>query len=282
MDSPKPATGAVARFVSNLSFRYKLLLLPLGAAIGFVIILVVSITYGARNERLLTAVETGYYPSVELSGTLDATLKSIQRGLQDSVAAANAPAIDDVDKLRDDFLRRLTEAQKNPVADAERIAVLRAAIIDYYTEAPSTSLRMIKGETGDAMMTALQSMRTKHQAVEHLIEESVARDRRAITAAFQTTQSTAHVTTTMIVATVIVCLAALIGVSMLVSSLVTTSLREVVRITQAVAAGDLTITIDAESADETGRVLKAMKQMTDQLSTTIAQVHTGAGTVASA
>ena len=44
--------------------------LPLGAAVGFVIILLVSITYGRRNERLLTAVESGYYPSVELSGTL--------------------------------------------------------------------------------------------------------------------------------------------------------------------------------------------------------------------
>src|SRR5215212_9195297 len=126
MDSPRSATSALARFVGNLSFRYKLLLLPLGAAVGFVVILLVSITYGRRSERLLTAVEKGYYPSVELSGTLDATLKSMQRGLQDAVAAANAPAIDDVDKLRDDFLRRLSEAQKNPVADAERIALLRA------------------------------------------------------------------------------------------------------------------------------------------------------------
>src|SRR5947207_2932355 len=173
IESPRPATGALARFVSNLSFRYKLLLLPLGAAVGFVVILLVSIMYGNRNQRLLTAVE-------------------------------------------------------------------------------------------------------------RLIQDSVARDRRAIATAFETTQRTAHLSTTMIVAAVILCLAVLIAVSLLVSRLVTASLREVVRITQAVAAGDLTVTIDAESRDETGMVLQAMKQMTEQLSSTIAQVHNGAGTVASA
>jgi len=278
----KSATGALARFVGNLSFRYKLLLLPLGAAVGFVAILLVSIVYGNRNERLLNAVQTGYYPSVELSDGLDDNLKSIERGLQDAVAASNAPAIDDVDKLRDEFLRRLSEAQKLPGADTERIGVLRSALVDYYTEARSTSLRMIKGETGDAMMAALQTMRTKHQTVERLIADSIARDRRAIASAFETTSSTAHFTTTILVVAVVLCLAALIGVSLLVSKLVTASLKEVVRITQAVAAGDLTVTIDAESRDETGTVLRAMKQMTEQLSSTIAQVHNGAGTVASA
>lgn len=282
MDSRASAKGVLARFVGNLSFRYKLLLLPLGAAVGFVVILLVSIIYGRRNDTLLKTVETGYYPSVELSTTLGATLKEIQRGLQDAVAAANAPAIDEIDKLRDDFLRRLSEAQRNPVADAERIAAMRSALIDYYTEARSTSLRMIKGETGDAMMAALQSMRAKHQNVSRLIDESQARDRQAIAAAFAATQRTASTTTTMIIVTVIVCLAALIAMSLLVAALVTGSLREVVRITQAVAAGDLTVTIEGGSADETGMVLAAMKQMTEQLSSTIAQVHNGAGTVASA
>ena len=70
----------------NLKFRYKLLLLPALAAVGFVVVLLVSFIYGRRNQRLLALVENGYYPAVSVSRSLNETLSQIQRGLQDGVA----------------------------------------------------------------------------------------------------------------------------------------------------------------------------------------------------
>ena len=54
-----------ARLLNRLSFRTKLMVLPLLAAAGFVVVLVVSTTFAMRNQNLLTRVETGYYPAVE-------------------------------------------------------------------------------------------------------------------------------------------------------------------------------------------------------------------------
>ena len=93
-----------ARLLNRLRFRAKLMLLPIMAAVGFVFVLAVSSFFATRNQNLLVRVENGYYPAVETSQALDADLTSIQRGLQDAVAAASPAALADVDKKRDLFL----------------------------------------------------------------------------------------------------------------------------------------------------------------------------------
>ncbi|HXH42211.1 MAG TPA: hypothetical protein VNN08_26540, partial [Thermoanaerobaculia bacterium] len=62
--------NAAQKLLSRLPFRYKLLLLPLLATIGFMIVLFVSFVFGQRNARLLDQVQKGYYPSVERSADL--------------------------------------------------------------------------------------------------------------------------------------------------------------------------------------------------------------------
>src|SRR2546423_2188121 len=106
-----------ARLLNRLSFRYKLMLLPLMAAVGFVVVLGVSTYFAMRNQNLLSRVETGYYPAVDASEKLNNDLTAIQRGLQDAVSAANPAALADVDKLRDRFQSILREELANPVAD---------------------------------------------------------------------------------------------------------------------------------------------------------------------
>src|SRR6266581_4385724 len=92
-----------ARLLQKLKFRQTLRVIPVLAAIGFAVVLVVNFAFGVRNQRLLTNVETGYYPAVDTSQALNAELTAIQRGLQDAVAASNAAGLSDVDKLRDHF-----------------------------------------------------------------------------------------------------------------------------------------------------------------------------------
>src|SRR5436190_9627888 len=108
-----------ARLLNRLRFRTKLMLLPVMAAVGFVIVLVVSTFFAMRNQDLLVRVENGYYPAVETSQALNSDLTSIQRGLQDAVAAANPSELAEVDKLRDVFRERTRQALANPMADAQ-------------------------------------------------------------------------------------------------------------------------------------------------------------------
>src|SRR5438128_1942318 len=81
-----------AQFLNRLNFRHKLLLLPLLAGIGFVVVLLVSIVFNLRNQRQLELIEKGYYPAVSNSEALNQRLSDIQRALQDAVAAHTTAA----------------------------------------------------------------------------------------------------------------------------------------------------------------------------------------------
>jgi methyl-accepting chemotaxis protein len=270
------------RFLNRLTFRYKLLLLPLMATIGFVVVIIVGLVFGARNQRLLDQVQKGYYPSVQSSSELSALLKDMQRGLQDAVAAMNAPALDEVDQTHAMFVRKLDELAANPVADQQQIKALHEAMEQYYSLARLTSLRMIKGEGGDSLMASLTDMKGRHNAVDGMLGAIEKRDHAGITDAFATSQRTQRATSTAMGVVVLLCVVLLVGGSLFVSSLLTRSLAHVVSITKAVADGDLTVPIEIESKDELAQVLMAMREMSAKLSGIIGQVRAGSSALASA
>ena len=271
-----------ARLLNRLRFRTKLMLLPIVAAVGFVIVLIVSGYFGARNQALLVRVENGYYPAVETSEQLNHELTSIQRGLQDAVASASPAALGEVDKVRDAFRARTQQALNNPVTDAQEVRALQTAFETYYSEARAASQRMMGGEAGDALLRSLESMKARQNAVQVILDRAVDRDRAAIGEAFKTTRSTQRLSTFMITAIVLLFVAVLVLVSLHVAHLVAQSIKQAVSAVQAVAAGDLTNDFIVESTDETGDLLSAMKVTAGTLATIIGKVRHGASTLASA
>lgn len=268
--------------LNNLKFRYKLLVLPLLATVGFVVILVANSVMGARQEQRILLVEKGYYPSVQLSTELDNSLAAIQRGLQDAVAASNTQAIDEVDKIHEAFDHNVEQARGNPVLNRADLDALEAALDGYYALARTTSLRMIHGETGESLLAGLQSMKAKQNAIQETLKANIKRDKEAITSAFEASQTMQRTTTRMITVVILVCVGLLFAASMLVAKHVTRSLRKVVSISQAAANGDLTSTIEVETSDELGNVLLSMRTMSENLAGIISQVRGGANALASA
>lgn len=267
----------IERRLNRLAFRYKLLLLPLVAAIGFLTILLVSFTFGKRSEKLLLLV-----PDVRLSAELSATLASIQRGLQDAVTTGDPTAIDKIDALRDAFMRRLATLSANPGFTAAEIEATRKEMEQYYTQARTTTVRMVNGETGDALVSELEQMRKHHQAVVGRLKTIETKNEKAISEAFEATKVRQRFTTRAMAAVVLLCIAILIGASLFVEKTVTRSLRNVVAITQRVVNGDLTTPIEVTSSDELGEVLSALQGMSATLSSVLGQVRTGANSLASA
>jgi methyl-accepting chemotaxis protein len=71
-------------------------------------------------------------------------------------------------------------------------------------------------------------------------------------------------------------------VAWFIATSVTRALDKALYVAQAVARGDLTCSIEADSEDETGQLLRALKEMTTSLASTVSQVRTGAQELASA
>jgi methyl-accepting chemotaxis protein len=72
------------------------------------------------------------------------------------------------------------------------------------------------------------------------------------------------------------------GVAIWITRSITRPLRQAVDVARTVATGDLGATIDVHSADETGQLLQALRDMNDALVTIVGEVRSGTETIASA
>lgn len=268
--------------VRDLSFRGKLMLLSIISAAGFVLVLAISIAFGSRTSALLTEVHYGYYPSVETSGRLNAILTAMQREMQDAVAASDHAALSGTAAQQKAFLRELEAAAKNPVARPAELRALRTAFDAYYAVALRTSGRLIQGETGADLSSALGSMTEQFRALQNELQQNVTRDRVAIDDAFRQTERTQQLATTLIAVVLILSLAVFLPAATYIQRQTRRSLGDAVRIASALAEGDLVADVEVTSADEAGAVLAAMKTMAGNLRQIIREVHAGAESLTAA
>ncbi|MCC7679627.1 methyl-accepting chemotaxis protein [Janthinobacterium sp. FW305-128] len=71
-----------------------------------------------------------------------------------------------------------------------------------------------------------------------------------------------------------------IALAILISRSISRPIAEAVKVAQRVAAGDLSVSIDARGNDETGQLLRALKEMNDNLQGIVARVRHGTDAIA--
>ncbi|HEX2832645.1 MAG TPA: methyl-accepting chemotaxis protein [Thermoanaerobaculia bacterium] len=272
----------LAALLNRLKFRHKLLLLPALAGVGFLVVLLLSIFFNVRNGQRLELIERGYYPAMRDADELNQQLLAIERAFQDAASAQSASDLEAIDALYAKALRQIDATASNPVIAQEEVRKTRRAFEEYYPFARATTLRMITGESGEALQTSMQTMTARHNAAQTLLREHLKAGERNIAESFATTARSQRVTAALMIGTVIVSLVLLTVFSLFVARLVTGSLDAVVAVTRRVADGDLTTEITVQSVDELGDVLHAMREMSNRLSGVMGQVRAGAATLSSA
>jgi len=78
------------------------------------------------------------------------------------------------------------------------------------------------------------------------------------------------------------CVALGLLLAIVIARIVSAPLTHAVKIAQSVASGDLTSRIEAQTNDETGQLLEALKEMNDSLVKIVGEVRTGTDTIATA
>ena len=258
--------------LKNLKFKYKIMLLPFLATAGFLTILLVNHFLGTKSEMLLTRIQTGYAPALELSRDLEETLQGIQRGLQDAVAADDIDTLTETDTLRDQFLRKVagTKGDAFEAGESER---LKMAFQEYYALARETTGRMIGGNTGERLIAVLEKMTTKYNGIRKTLESNTARDKAGMAAAFASARM--HQRTSMTVSSIITISGIFLlgGLSAWVLRGVVKPLGEVSVGFSRMASGDLTNRIEITSRDEMGVLGNAFNETTQKLSDLISHVR---------
>ena len=255
----------MARFkFDSLSFRFKLLILPAVAAMGFALTLVVTMVFGGLTAERLRLAETGHGPSLEMSRNLEQVLGEIQRALQDAVSAANPDFAQDLDLLKQEFLKTLAQGKTNPIVNQAELTQLEGSFNTYYDTATSATRQMIADKKGTDLTASLEAMTSQYRQVRDTLAANTERDKKSMTEAFEAAREAQSRATLLIMAIVILSLVVVVGVSANVRSLVD-PVGKAVQATQLLRNGDVSVRFETDANDEVGQLVKALAEVTHYL-----------------
>jgi methyl-accepting chemotaxis protein len=255
----------LARAIERLQFRQKLRLAPTVAGVALGLVFATNLLLGLAVERRQARIQHGYYPAVQLSEQLTQLLVSTQRALQDAAEAGDPERLVVADSLRSVFVSALIGARGNDVLDQGYLDTLRSAYSSYYTLARATTARTMARQGGADLVTSLRQMMTSHNALKAALEQNRRENIGQIDRAFgalRTLQLAGWLTTALLT---IGCVAILVWLARLTSRALAAPIDEAVRVADALAVGDVGVTVDVQSDDELGRLLRAMRQMVGYL-----------------
>ncbi|MEO6402820.1 MAG: methyl-accepting chemotaxis protein [Vicinamibacteria bacterium] len=249
----------------SLGFRYKLLLLPAVAAVGFVLTLFVTLVSGSRSAEKLRMAEAGYLPSLEMSRSLEETLSQIQRGLQDAVAASNADFASDVDPLKQEFQKTLATGKTNPVVNQTVVTQLEASFSSYYHTATATTRQMIEKTKGVDITAALTTMQTQYRQVRDTLAANTEHDKKSMSESFESARQAQSSASLLIITIIVLCLALLVAVSTSVTRALVGPVGDAVLAARKLREGDVSVRFESKSSDEVGQLVRALADVTAYL-----------------
>jgi methyl-accepting chemotaxis protein len=254
--------------LASWKFKHKIALLPCLAGVAFLASLAATVALSSRQASLLTGLQGGYYPSLELSRDLEAGLARIQRALEDAgmaetcvspFALGTTDKLKEANALRDSFLTDLAALKANPVAEPATLAELQRAFDAYYTVGLALTERMRGGQANELGVSELQSVAVKYQQIQQLLEANTRRERQQVAAAFAAARGAQRASLTVILGVSLACLVLLGFVSFSLVRSLTGSVALAMTAADRLAIGDLGVTVEARSSDEIGQLLRSMQ-----------------------
>ncbi len=249
----------------SLSFRTKIVLLPLMAAVAFLMIGLVYHSMTRRGETRLTEIDQGYIPAVTLYRTLDTNVKMVYETLEDAAMGEDEMLLDPVAGLVENFHAAIGTATDNTILDHERLAGI-ARDYDLYVAAGGKAVRGLLSGAGESEANVrLDSMRTAHATVSAAIYGQLkffeSEKAMAFSAAIDDFSSS------RLIGALITGLAILLlgGMSFWISRGMIVSFSRFSGAFSRMAEGDFSIRVKAEQADEFGRLGLQMNEMMDYL-----------------
>jgi methyl-accepting chemotaxis protein len=249
------------RVRKSLSFRQKILVLPGVAAVALALLLVLTTSFGLVNERRLRTIRDGYYPSVQASRDMREELAGLQRALQDAVGARDAERLEEADSLRASFGRRVSALRPNDVADVAQLDSIERGFNDYFTIARATSVRLIAGETGEAIGLAMGRMHEQYVAVRGMLDRSAQHDAARIAEAFAAADALQRRTRMAVAAIAVFAVVLLGGFAIYAIRSLTAPVAAAVAAADRIARGELNVHLPDRSDDEIGRLIGSMHGM---------------------
>jgi signal transduction histidine kinase/ActR/RegA family two-component response regulator len=151
-------------------------------ALGFAVLMGVSTLVERQVERDLALIQERFIPLIALGPKLEQGFERLRRAFSDAVAAQDVDALNETGMLKSELLRTLQRGRKAIHEDHAR--ALAREIDAYYVLASDVSHRLLSGESGPQLRSAMLTMQEKHAAVLTLLRGATALDHDALASAF--------------------------------------------------------------------------------------------------
>ena len=261
--------------LSSLKIRQKIIVAPLLAALAFVAIQVVDYRANKAQESLLQGISEGRFPALETSRELRETLATIQRSLQDAVAAQDPMGLETARDLEENFEQLIATARINPVRTAEELDALARAFSDYFDLSMRVTSRMINREMGQDLVNDIQTMTASYNQIRASLDEGMLEDKAAIEEAFATTLTSQRRTRVINLIVALSCIILLVPATLWVIRSITRPLSGLLEVSERLAASDLSVVVpENPSTDEIAVLQNAFRAMSESLRVILGNVST--------
>jgi CheY-like chemotaxis protein/signal transduction histidine kinase len=246
-----------------LSFRAKLMLIVAIAVSAFAAVLALGTWIGVVQTRALSQIEERMVPKLELGPKLELEFEHLRKGMQDAVAAQDPASLDASIELRNRLIALTTDG-KNAIEPGVA-ASLRHAITSYHAAAYNVSRRLMRGETGEALVDAMADMQAQQRATEELIQRAVRLERRELAAGFGAVRGAIETGLRYRLMIGFVALVLVLSASIWAGRSALRTLSEISSGVARFGTGDFSQRIAVDSKDEFGAVARDANQMAASL-----------------
>jgi signal transduction histidine kinase/DNA-binding response OmpR family regulator/HAMP domain-containing protein len=243
----------------KLSLRSKLFLIVGATAASLAIVIAIGVELAGLQREGLDSLERRVLPKLELEPRLAAQFERLGQHLRDAVAAQDKSALVASNVLVNEMFQLLERAGSalEPVAAAE----LRAAITVYHERARDVSGRLIDGETGEALVEAMEAMQAQQKHVQTAIQHVAGLDKHVLEHSFQSLRASSKTAGQAGLAIALGSLALVIGLSIWLGRGALASLAGIGRGMDRFARGEFGEPIEIPSADEIGQLALEANRM---------------------
>lgn len=200
------------------SVRNKMLAIGATAAAAFLLVVVVGWITGRRVDAHLQEIEDRQVPMLSLGPRLQGDLDAIRSGLEDAVAAQDPDALLATQSSLQTMTRRIDEAADS--MEPGSAASLRSAVDAYYRAGFAVSRRLIRGETGEAIVDAMAQMQLADAHAQAELNRVATVHRGELTRAFDALRSATREADLFRFVTAMVSLGLVMGLCLWVSRIV--------------------------------------------------------------
>jgi methyl-accepting chemotaxis protein len=262
-------------WLTNLSIKYKFLLIPLITVLGLLAYLLFNVSATSKNSERLTQIRENHHPVLEFASANIVLLDRITAMFNAAVSTGETDMIDDAMTLYGDFKNNIKQLKKLDEVHSSAIQQIESKTSDYISRTRSLSDGMLEGTLAQEqiplsvsqMNTSLDSLKIN---LADYKDESYTSFTNTLSAADDEAKKALYVGIAIALGSILLMLfTAFIVVSMLNRNIqaVLDSLKNISE-----GEGDLTQRINQQSKDEIGELAFWVNSFMAKLQNTIGNV----------